>query len=192
MPSISSFNCLPPGYIGLSSPIVSSVQCPGGPSNSYCIGLATFGFPENGILLFDSIPLYHKTDDFSTLIGILTSSLFTITDQATEGERVAVKFRQISKSRGLLPSRYAANPQSSFHSLRGTPAACHRIRLRMASRRKAFAGSNPATDPKTAQKCRNASTKFRKTSESENSPKMPRPLGAGEISAFSWFCVMVD
>jgi len=28
------------------------------------------------------------------------------------------------KSRRLLPSRYAANPQSSFHSLRGTPAAC--------------------------------------------------------------------
>jgi len=29
------------------------------------------------------------------------------------------------KSRRLLPSRYAANPQSSFHSLRGTPTACH-------------------------------------------------------------------
>jgi len=27
--------------------------------------------------------------------------------------------------RRLLPSRFAANPQSSFHSLRGTPAACH-------------------------------------------------------------------
>ena len=39
---------------------------------------------------------------------------------------------------------------------------------------------------------RNASTKFRKTSESENSPKMPRHLGAGEISRnlrLSFYCL---
>ena len=49
-----------------------------------------------------------------------------------------------------------------------------------------FAGSNLSTDPKTAPmaspRCKNASTKFRKTSESENSPNPIWRIGAGEIS----------
>ena len=39
-----------------------------------------------------------------------------------------MRYNEVStnlKLRGLLPSRSAATPQSSFHSLRGTPAACH-------------------------------------------------------------------
>ena len=51
--------------------------------------------------------------------------------KATEGERVTIELVQIQSCAGSFRPRYAANPQSSFHSLRGTPAACHRIRLRM-------------------------------------------------------------
>ena len=66
--------------------------------------------------------------------------------QATEGELVTIKFNQIKKSRGLLPSRYRVPPSS---------------------RRKAFVSLNPAIDPKICAKRGNASTKFRKTLESK-------------------------
>jgi hypothetical protein len=48
-----------------------------------------------------------------------------------------------------------------------------------------FAGSNLSTDPKTAQKCRNASTKFRKTSESKKAEKSLDIYAIG-VPAIRW------
>ena len=93
---------------------------------------------SNSLLLFDrQILIYHSVLSrwFRLCITMASGKAHTpklrervhrlqLAPKATEGECVTIKLAPL-KSRGLLPSRTAANPQGSFHSLRGTPAACH-------------------------------------------------------------------
>ena len=94
--------------------------------------------PETRLMISGAVGFYHIVhkdfhagfDLFAVLIKTAIHNFYAffgreLETKSGEGERVTVKFHQISKSRRLLPSRSAANPQSSFHSLWGTPAACH-------------------------------------------------------------------